>query len=92
MPRVLNKDGIQAAKHAGQREEEVSEKVRVRTGVDRAVFNGHVLDKGTVIELTAEEVANHRRHGVPLYDVADDDGAEVYDVSEPFVADGNGEE
>lgn len=66
--------------------------VRVKTVHDRTIVNGHVLDSGTVIELTPEEIARHRQSGVPLLDVEDDDDAEVYDVSEAYVADGNGEE
>lgn len=95
MPRVLNKDGIATKRHAEQREEagvkeEVSRtlqsKVRVAIVNDRTIINGHVLPKGCVTEMSYEDVVNHRRHGVPLEDVDDNDEREVYDTSEPFVA------
>lgn len=67
--------------------------LRVRTLNDRSVFNGHVLKKGSVVELKESDVINHRRHGVPLEDVGEDEkDVEVVDVSQPFVADGNGKE
>lgn len=118
--RGLNSDGIQAERHARQRQEadlrdpqkeherqmrdssrrdgpsdekKEDRTLRVRTLNDRSVFNGHVLKKGSVVELKESDVINHRRHGVPLEDVGETEkDVEVIDVSQPFVAEGNGKE
>jgi hypothetical protein len=54
------------------------------------VINCHKLGAGTVIELTEEEAANHRSHGLRLDDVAADDRREVKNVRDLYVAEDNG--
>lgn len=58
----------------------------------RTIINGHVLDAGTVIGLTAEEIENHRERGVALDDVAEDDDREVFDVQTPYEAKDEGDQ
>lgn len=66
---------------------EQEDKVRVRIVLESTIINGHVLAKGTVVELPVSRVAMHRDSGVPLEDVSEDDEVEqLYDVSEPYVA------
>lgn len=62
---------------------------RVRVGHDRAIVNGHVLRDGDVIELSDEDINQHRRNGIALHDVAEDEEVadeDCVDVSEPYVA------
>lgn len=77
---------------ADESESTVVETKKFATSVPRTIINGHVLTVGTVVALTQEEADSHRSHGMQLDDVKDDDNREVYDVSQPFVAEGNGAE
>lgn len=40
--------------------------------------------RGDVIELSEDDIATHREHGVRLADVPDDFAGEIYNVSEPW--------
>lgn len=53
---------------------------------ERQIINGHVLDKGTVIELTEAEIEQQRAGGVALEDVHAEDNREVYSVREMYVS------
>lgn len=50
--------------------------------VDDQAINGHLLSKGTVVELEAETAERYRRGGICLSAVKDDDERDVKDVSE----------
>ncbi len=69
-----------------QGDQDRGELIKVATGVDKAIFNGHVLPEGTVIELYQDEIEAHRNGGVALLDVEDDDEREVFDHSVPYEA------
>lgn len=73
----------------GDDPQEYVERVKVATMVPKTIINGHVLTVGTVVELTEEEIANHRSHGMCLDDVAADDNREVFDVNTPYEAKGD---
>lgn len=81
-----------AKKKAEAEQGQDQETVRVATVHDKTIVNGHVLPKGTVTRMSAEDVARHRGAGVPLDDVEDHDEREDYDTSEPYVAEDKGEE
>lgn len=58
------------------------ELLKFETLDEGVLLMSHSVPKGSVVELTEEEAANHRSHGVRLADVALDDTREVFQCRE----------